>query len=352
MAWIESHQSLANHPKTRKLARLLGVSRVTAIGHLHMLWWWAMEYAEDGDLSRFDAIDMAVACDWDGDETVLLEALTQAGFVDPDHRLHDWDDYAGRLLEQRRLHADRARRNKGLYNDNELIRIVRSRDGDNCRYCGRIVNWKDRRGAEGGTYDHVDPDAKPENVPENIVVACRACNSGKGRRTPELAGMALLPAGRDTADNGRKPAVNQPYRTVPYRTVPNRTEPEENDDDARGRATAAPSVVEHPFALLEALCDELGEDVSVLSKAGKDKQLAAAKRLRDDGLSADDVRKMTRWLRSQAWVTGGIDLLLLDKFKDRWRLDGKPERAPPNGRASPPKREDLAALRRMMGAER
>jgi hypothetical protein len=102
--------------------------------------------------------------------------------------------------------------------------------------------------------------------------------------------------------------------------------------------------------LLEALCDELGEDVSVLSKSGKGRQLAVAKRLVDAGLCADDVRKMTRWLRSQAWVTGGIDLRLLESQSDKWRLAGQPEiaPAPTNGR---PRREDLAELRRMIGVE-
>lgn len=125
----------------------------------------------------------------------------------------------------------------------------------------------------------------------------------------------------------------------------------ENDDDARTGATAAPSVVEHPFALLESLCDELGEDVSVLSKTDRNKQLAVAKRLRDDGLSADDVRKMTRWLRSQSWVTGGIDLFLIQKQTAKWRLDGKPERAPPNGRASP-SHAGMAHLRALAKGQR
>src|SRR5687767_5633894 len=55
MAWIESHQEIARHPKTRKLARLLGGSVPTAIGHLHLLWWWAVDYAEDGWLGKYTA---------------------------------------------------------------------------------------------------------------------------------------------------------------------------------------------------------------------------------------------------------------------------------------------------------
>ena len=59
-----------------------------------------------------------------------------------------------------------------------VCEAVRERDGDACRYCGKRVNWSDRRGPGGATYDHTDP-AGPSTA-ENLVVACRSCNSKKG----------------------------------------------------------------------------------------------------------------------------------------------------------------------------
>jgi hypothetical protein len=56
-----------------------------------------------------------------------------------------------------------------------------------------LVNWKDRRSGQGATYDHVDPNEG--NDLGNLVVSCRGCNSRKGSRTPEQAGMALLDPG-------------------------------------------------------------------------------------------------------------------------------------------------------------
>ena len=38
-----------------------------------------------------------------------------------------------------------------------IIVPVRWRDGDACRYCGKVVNWADRKGGKGGTYDHRMP---------------------------------------------------------------------------------------------------------------------------------------------------------------------------------------------------
>lgn len=107
MSWIESHDTLARHPKTRRLVRALNIPLPQAIGHLHLLWWWALEYAEHGDLSAFDAADIADAVMWEGDPSAFVQALTAAGFMDADQRIHDWQDYAGRLLEQRKANAAR-----------------------------------------------------------------------------------------------------------------------------------------------------------------------------------------------------------------------------------------------------
>ena len=111
MAWIESHQELKDHPKTRKLARHLGITVPAAIGHLHCLWWWALEYAQDGDLSEYDAEDIAEAAMWDGESATFTDALVKAGFIDSaddtDARtIHDWMEYAGRLVTARRRKSD------------------------------------------------------------------------------------------------------------------------------------------------------------------------------------------------------------------------------------------------------
>lgn len=72
-----------------------------------------------------------------------------------------------------------------------LVVPVRLRDGDACRYCGRVVVWGDQRGGRGGTYDHRVPGA-PAKTADDLRVACRSCNSQRGadpdadRRVPPL----------------------------------------------------------------------------------------------------------------------------------------------------------------------
>ena len=115
MAWIESHQGLKDHPKTRRLTRLLSISLPAAIGHLHCFWWWALDYAQDGDLSKYDAFDIADACMWDGAAESFVEALTEAGFVKKEQEkiiIHDWMDYAGRLIDRRQRDAERKRKER------------------------------------------------------------------------------------------------------------------------------------------------------------------------------------------------------------------------------------------------
>lgn len=116
MAWIESHQTLAGHPKTRKLALLLGISKPAAIGHLHCFWWWALDYSDDGSLEDHEPIDIAIGAEWDGDPDAFVDAMVRVGFIDraDDECLsvHDWDDYGGKLTRARKAHAEKQRKRR------------------------------------------------------------------------------------------------------------------------------------------------------------------------------------------------------------------------------------------------
>lgn len=106
MAWIESHQSLRSHPKTKRFARSLEIDLATAIGHLHCLWWWALDYAQDGSLASFEDWEIADASLWIGDPGRFVAALQEASFLD-ERTLHDWDEYAGRLISARVRNRER-----------------------------------------------------------------------------------------------------------------------------------------------------------------------------------------------------------------------------------------------------
>lgn len=129
MAWIESHQSLGEHPKTKKLCRVLDISKREAVGTLHLLWWWALDYAQDGSLNRYEPMDIAIGAEWDGDEREFVDALVSSGFLEstPDGlAIHDWDDYAGKLIERRERNAQRMREARAHHDGERAEHVQRT----------------------------------------------------------------------------------------------------------------------------------------------------------------------------------------------------------------------------------
>lgn len=118
MLYTPSHAELAQHPKTRKLARLLGVAIPTAIGHLHLLWHFALKYAPDGDLGSFEWDEVADGVLWEGEPDAFCQACIAAGWLevrDPDNEdqdlvIHDWQDYGGKAIKQKEENAERQQR--------------------------------------------------------------------------------------------------------------------------------------------------------------------------------------------------------------------------------------------------
>lgn len=109
MAWIELHQTLPQNKKTLRLKSILKISQAEAIGHLCMLWLWSVDNAPDGNLSEFYSEEIASISGWDKDPDEFLNALINSGFVDDNKTLHDWYDYAGRLIEKREANRTRMR---------------------------------------------------------------------------------------------------------------------------------------------------------------------------------------------------------------------------------------------------
>lgn len=173
MAWIESHDNLKDHPKTRRAARLLGVSVPTIIGHLHLLWHWCLSYAEDGDLSGYDAADIAEAVMWDGDPNQFIDALLncgpagKTGFLERDDQgrllVHDWYDYAGRLLEKRE-----EAREAGARGNHERWHVQRGIVDPTCPYC-QEASAQDGQAIGSPSGGESGGDSQPESEPNRVL---------------------------------------------------------------------------------------------------------------------------------------------------------------------------------------
>lgn len=107
MAWIESHQDIGQHPKTYALATALNADIPTAVGVLHMMWHLTLKFAwRDGDLSKFNAVFIAQSIGYRGQPIDLIQALQKTGWLD-DMVVHDWLEYAGKIVRDRLYNEER-----------------------------------------------------------------------------------------------------------------------------------------------------------------------------------------------------------------------------------------------------
>lgn len=104
MSWLESHQELASHPKLFHLASLMKWEVDLALGKLHRFWYWCVDYAEDGDLRKYNDELLGYAVGLNGEDCKrFVEAMVQSGWIDrvPYFRVHDWWDWSGRWWQSK-----------------------------------------------------------------------------------------------------------------------------------------------------------------------------------------------------------------------------------------------------------
>ena len=134
----------------------------------------------------------------------LLTVAQYAGYITVEER--DLDDGQGRrtvykimddpdfIHMRTKEEIEWERQRKSDNSDPALIIPVRMRDGDACRYCGLVVNWRARKGRIRGTYDHRVPGQR--GTIDTTVVACEACNAARGNDPKADERLPLLPEPR------------------------------------------------------------------------------------------------------------------------------------------------------------
>ena len=185
MSWVKIDDQFSEHPKVIQAGPLASWLYVRGLCY-------SAKYLTDGFISDAVAKQLSLFGENQIDIRQILVDCRLWDLVDGGYVIHDYLDY-NPTAEQVRAERDIAKRRFAMNADPKLAKLLRERDGDNCRYCGKIVNWSDRKGPNGGTYDHITPIASGgKDRMENLVVCCRSCNSRKGARTPQQAGMMLL----------------------------------------------------------------------------------------------------------------------------------------------------------------
>ena len=183
MAWVRVGDEALSHPKLMGLFDVEGaedISIVEMFGFLMALATYSAKHLTDGIIERGAAfrdgersrvvrlIDAAVAAElltWvEVDGAKKLRLFTDEEFIHIQPR------------EEVMRRRARSRENR----DKDKKAAVIFRDGDQCRYCGKVVRWTGPTGYNLGTLDHVDPDSLGDAPVEGLVVACHECNSSRG----------------------------------------------------------------------------------------------------------------------------------------------------------------------------
>jgi len=119
MAFARLEDTFHQHPKFRRLSRLLSVESmslppVMARGMVASLWSWALTFAPDGNLKDYDPEDIAHAAEYDGDPDIFCEAMRDVGLFDQneagEYTIHDWMERAESLKKARWKKAEREKK--------------------------------------------------------------------------------------------------------------------------------------------------------------------------------------------------------------------------------------------------
>jgi hypothetical protein len=111
MAWLPVYQSLREHRKVLVLADTLDIPEAQAVGHLVLFWLWALDNSPDGSLPESPRI-VAKAAQWEGECATFVDAMTSSGWLNEDGTIHDWSEFAGKLIEQRETTRERAKKHR------------------------------------------------------------------------------------------------------------------------------------------------------------------------------------------------------------------------------------------------
>lgn len=174
MLWIPLSLDLARHPKTRRLAALLGTTTPAVVGHLAGLWCNAVIFAKDGDLTETEPAALAEWAQWEGDADAFLDALVEcrvrregSGFVERSATerllIHEWDEHEGRLIDK--LEGSKRRNAAAREKEKEERRlageVVRDRQRPREDQTPHITRYRKRKEAAAQAPESTDEPGAP-----------------------------------------------------------------------------------------------------------------------------------------------------------------------------------------------
>ncbi|NCT90240.1 hypothetical protein GXB85_04635 [Cellulomonas sp. APG4] len=181
MPWLKSGDNAATYPKVMQIAGFRGVDPQTVVNEV--FGWLARCMLQCAGHTTDYHLDVGTAYMLGGPRTDALVALCKRAGLLSEVKLDGIKAY--KLIEDpefmhMRLKAEiDAERQRQRDNSNPALTVpVTLRDGDNCRYCGVLTQWRGKTSARTRTLDHREGLGEPATV-DTLVVACMRCNSSR-----------------------------------------------------------------------------------------------------------------------------------------------------------------------------
>lgn len=223
-----------DHPKMKRLGRILKLEPWGPIGIMESLWHFCAKSCPRGDIGKWGDDDIAEAVGWSHDSAELVKALLACRFLDEskDHRLlvHDWHDHC-----EDSIHLGLARRIE-YFADGSMPSLARFRQSDRDRIESEYARRDAGLPVERQKAYAPDKNSHAPTRDEYARTHTRAHKSVKKNapgRSPALpcpASALPLPcpaqapagSGAETTSNGPSPTAHEPEPTP---TQPNRSRP-------------------------------------------------------------------------------------------------------------------------------
>ena len=123
MPWIEYHTQLRDHWKIQRLADELSTDYVTALGSMSCLWLWCVEYAPDGNVTRFKDEELRR-----GARVVLIKfskkLLSECELIDKRGHINDWSKHGLKYLTSTRKRVREYRKRVTLQKRNGNVTVT------------------------------------------------------------------------------------------------------------------------------------------------------------------------------------------------------------------------------------
>lgn len=300
--WIKMRVDLGDDPAVVRIASGLDMSEDEVVGKLHRLWSWADRHTTDGTAPAITPkwVDRYVGCAGFAEAMVKSSwiSFSEDGVLFPHFDRHNGDSAKRRGEAAIRQRLSRKNRDEGVTGiertaiPRPFARHVMVRDNYTCVYCGTESTAKQEEGRRAIlSIDHITPITRGGSAAvENLVCACRVCNSEKNDRTPSEWGVEL---------SFLQPGVVYTGSHV----VSQKTRDKEVTREEKRRE-------EFKSLLAAAHGDESGEGAEVQAKATKASRLSA-----DWELPADWLEWAMR--EFPGWTAQHVSRMA-DRFKDYW----------------------------------